>query len=199
MDLIFHFLQNNYIRLKLLSDDEINVQFFTNEQAERINNMPNNKCVKKTHGKEKKVDIIEHHERNEIIITSVEFSGEHIIIVINNSNKNFIEMLQKIPGTSFRIRIDPANTSAHTQRHAHIFDSKKNDLYQVNEDGSAHHGNSKGKEIHKKVSNHLKQKGFNINDDRYIYIVTTYKFNANYFLSELKLVNANGNKEVTRQ
>jgi len=195
MDLIFHLLQNNYIRLKFLSDNEINVQFFTNEQAECINYMPNNKRVKKTHGKEKTVDIIGHHERNEIIITSVEFSDKHIIIVINNANKNFFEMLQKIPGTSFSIEIEPANTSTRTQRHAHILDSKKNDLYQVNKDGSAHHRNSKGRQIHKKVFEYLKQKGFDLNDDRYISL-TIYEFNANYFLYEFnkKLINANGNE-----
>jgi hypothetical protein len=196
MDFIFNFLHNNYIRLKFLPNNEINMQFFTDEQAERINYVPNNKCVKIINGKEKTVDIIEYHEGNEIIITSVEFSGDHIIIIINNSNKNFLEILQKIPGAPFSIRIDTANTSTHTQKHAHIFDSKGNDLYQVNEDGSAHHGDSRDKKIHKKVFDHLKQKGFNLNDDRYISFVTIYEFHANYFLYELKQKIEEGNANV---
>jgi hypothetical protein len=189
MDIMFHLLQKNFVRLRFLSNDEINVQFFTSEQSERINYIPNNKCVKTINEKEKTVEITKYHDGNEIIITSAELSGDHIIIIINNSNSNLFEMLQKIPGSPFSVRIDSADPSTHTQKHAHIIDSKGNDLYDVNIDGSAHHKKkSKNKRIDKKVFKHLKSLDFNINNDRYISLVTIYEFNANYFLYELKQI-----------
>jgi hypothetical protein len=69
-----------------------------------------------------------------------------------------------IPGTQNSFRLDPANTSTMTQRHAHVYaqpGGKGRELYSVNLDGSGHDGSS-GTAIPPKHAEFLRSKGFDI-------------------------------------
>jgi hypothetical protein len=167
MDPIFYFLNNKFIHIEFISNEKINVRLFDTISIEPINYTPHDKTV------------------NEMIISSAELLDDKVIIVLNNSNRDLFEIIQKIPGTHFSVRFDPADTSTSTQRHAHIFD-KKNDIYQVNEDGSAHHKSSRGHKIHKKVSDYLRSNGFDIENDRYISFVNIYDYSGNYIIYTLE-------------
>ncbi|MFH1777631.1 MAG: hypothetical protein ABH952_08770, partial [Candidatus Omnitrophota bacterium] len=54
--------------------------------------------------------------------------------------------------------------TARQDRHAH----GKDDKWAINEDGTAHHKRSKGQQIPKDAAEWLRERGFNIPNDRYI-------------------------------
>lgn len=91
-----------------------------------------------------------------------------IIIKLQIPNVNFQKLkflehtkFKKIPGTTFQIRIDKSNTQTKVQKHAHIFDSKGNQVISVNFDGTKH-DSLPDYLLPQKVSDYLRAQGFNI-------------------------------------
>ncbi|PRC90597.1 hypothetical protein S2091_4704 [Solimicrobium silvestre] len=68
---------------------------------------------------------------------------------------------EPVPGTNYDYRIDSKNLQPNQQPHAHIYDSKGNEIVVINKDGTGSHGSCPDKlPKNKKLIKFLLSKGF---------------------------------------